>query len=188
VVTARPVKGTVQVGARASHSMRQLRRSTKDRAEHVMIVDLVRNDLGRICRTGSVEVSELYEVQRWADLWHAHSTVTGRLGRGISLDQLLRAVLPGGSVTGAPKIAAVQTLTLLEPVGRGPSMGAMGWIGAGGDVRLGLTIRTAAWDATDPGGPQVAVWAGGGVTWSSDPAAEVAEAWAKVGPLLHRLE
>jgi len=147
----------------------------------VMIVDLVRNDLGRVATTGSVRVDELYAVRRWCDLWQAESVVSARLAAGVGLAGLLRAVCPAGSVTGAPKLAAVDTIARLEPVGRGPSMGALGWVAAD-RVDLGLTIRTVALDEQ-----RAHVWAGGGVTWGSDPAAEVAEAAAKAAPLLAAL-
>src|SRR6185437_10077077 len=92
---------------------------------------------------GSVRVDELFAIRRWAHLWQAESTVSAELADGIALADLLRAVFPGGSLTGAPKLAALDLLGALEPVGRGPSMGAIGWIGPGG-IDLGLSIRTVA--------------------------------------------
>jgi para-aminobenzoate synthetase component 1 len=170
----RPIKGTRPATA-AGH--RELLTSGKERAEHVMIVDLERNDVARVARTGSVQVDELYAIRRWCGLWQAESTVSADVAPGAGLVELLRALCPGGSVTGAPKLAALGQIAALEPVGRGPSMGAFGWIGAG-RVDLGLTIRTAAVaDAT------LHLWAGGGITWGSDPDAEVAEAAAKAAPL-----
>jgi para-aminobenzoate synthetase component 1 len=124
-----------------------------------------------------VRVDELYAVRRWCDLWQAESVVSAPLTGPVSLAEVLRAVCPGGSVTGAPKRAALQQISALEPVGRGVSMGALGWVGPD-HVDLGLTIRTVAVDAT-----RVHVWAGGGITWGSDPYAEVAEAYAKAAPL-----
>src|SRR3712207_309075 len=150
---------------------------SKERAEHVMIVDLERNDLAMLPGAGPVTVDELYAVRRWCDLWQAESTVSAPLTGPASLADLLRAVCPGGSVTGAPKRAAVEHIARLEPVGRGVSMGALGWVGTG-HVDLGLSIRTVAVDATS-----VHVWAGGGITWGSDPQEEVAEAAAKAAPL-----
>ena len=173
-VTTEPIKGT-------SRDAGALRASLKDRAEHVMIVDLERNDLARVTVPGTVAVEELYALRGWAGLWHAHSTVTGVLRPGAGVLDVLPAVLPGGSVTGAPKHAACQLLAKLEPVGRGPAMGAMGfWCAEGLD--LGLTIRTVA-VADD----EVHMWAGGGITWGSDPLAEVAEAHAKAAPVLAAL-
>jgi len=174
VVLTRPIKGT-RPATRAGRA--QLLASPKERAEHVMIVDLERNDLARVARTGSVEVTELFAVRRWCDLWQAESEVTARLAEDVDLTALLRAVCPGGSVTGAPKLAALRQIADLEPVGRGASMGALGWIDHD-KIDLGLTIRTVAVDAE-----RVHLWAGGGITWGSDPEAEVAEADAKAAPL-----
>jgi para-aminobenzoate synthetase component 1 len=165
-VATAPIKGT-------AHDPARLRGSEKDRAEHVMIVDLERNDLARVTRAGSVAVERLYDLQSWAGLWHASSTVAGVLAAGVGTADVLRALLPGGSVTGAPKHAACRLLASLEPVGRGPAMGALGLVWPGG-LDLGLTIRTVA--AVDG---RLHLWAGGGITWGSDPRAEVEEAHAK---------
>ncbi|RZU75778.1 para-aminobenzoate synthetase component 1 [Micromonospora kangleipakensis] len=173
-LVTRPIKGTRPATAAGR---RELLASAKERAEHVMIVDLERNDLARVARTGSVRVDELFAVRRWCDLWQAESTVSAAAADGLGLAELLRAVCPGGSVTGAPKLAALDRIAALEPVGRGASMGAFGWVGSG-RIDLGLTIRTAAADAD-----RLHVWAGGGITWGSDPAAEVAEAAAKAAPV-----
>jgi len=170
----RPIKGTRPATATGRA---QLLRSAKERAEHVMIVDLERNDLARVAQVGSVRVDELYGIRRWCGLWQAESTVSARLVDGTGLAALLAAIFPGGSVTGAPKLAALDVIAALEPVGRGPSMGAIGWVGPD-RVDLGLTIRTVAAD-----GERLHLWAGGGITWSSDPRAEVAEAAAKAAPL-----
>jgi para-aminobenzoate synthetase component 1 len=177
-ITTRPIKGTVPVGPGARDA---LRASAKDRAEHVMIVDLERNDLARVARTGSVQVEQLYDLAQWAGLWHAHSTVAAELAPGVGVVDVLRAVLPGGSVTGAPKFAACGLLAGLEPVGRGPAMGAFGLVSAG-RLDLGLTIRTIAADDD-----RVHLWAGGGITWGSDPEQEVAEAHAKAAPVIAAL-
>ena len=177
-ITTVPIKGTARI---APGSDVALRASEKDRAEHVMIVDLERNDLSRVCRTGSVRVEELYALYEWSGLWQASSTVAGRLEDGVGTLEVLRALLPGGSVTGAPKRAACTLLADLEPVGRGPAMGALGVVTTGG-MDLGLTIRTVAAD-----GDRVHLWAGGGITWSSDPAAEVEEAHAKAAPVVRAL-
>lgn len=173
-LVTRPIKGTRPA---TEAGRRELLASAKERAEHVMIVDLERNDLARVARTGSVRVDELFAVRRWCDLWQAESTVSAAPADGLGLAALLRAVCPGGSVTGAPKLAALAQIADLEPVGRGAGMGALGWVGPG-RVDLGLTIRTAAADAE-----RLHLWAGGGITWGSDPAAEVAEAAAKAAPV-----
>jgi para-aminobenzoate synthetase component 1 len=177
-VTTVPVKGTLPVTDGAEQ---RLRASGKDRAEHVMIVDLERNDLARVARTGSVEVEQLYALTQWSGLWHAGSRVAAELADGVTALDVVRALAPGGSVTGAPKRAAWSLLGDLEPVGRGPSMGALGVLHAGG-LDLGLTIRTAAVDEGS-----VHLWAGGGITWGSDAEQEVAEAHAKAAPVVAAL-
>jgi para-aminobenzoate synthetase component 1 len=174
-ITTAPIKGT-------STEPEALLRSRKDRAEHVMIVDLERNDLARVTRPGSVQVEELYALSDWAGLWHASSLVTGRLDAGVRTEDVLRALLPGGSVTGAPTHAACGLLAGLEPVGRGPTLGAFGFLWPGGMDR-GLTIRTVA-----AAQGRVHLWAGGGITWGSDPATEVAEAHAKAAPVQAALQ
>ena len=177
-ITTVPIKGTLPV---TPGSREELLASPKDRAEHIMIVDLERNDLARVARTGSVEVERLYELADWSGLWQAASTVAARLRADVAMIDVLAALLPGGSVTGAPKRAACSLLAGLEPVGRGPSMGALGLLWPGG-LDLGLTIRTIA--ATED---TVHLWAGGGITWGSDPQSEVEEAHAKAAPVLRAL-
>ena len=173
-VITRPIKGTRPATAAGR---RELLASAKERAEHVMIVDLERNDLSRLPGLGPVTVDELFAVRRWVDLWQAESVVSAPIETGIDLAGLLRAVCPGGSVTGAPKLAALDEIARLEPVGRGVSMGAVGWVGPD-HLDLGLSIRTVAVD-----GSHVHAWAGGGITWDSDPTAEVDEAAAKAAPI-----
>jgi para-aminobenzoate synthetase component I len=173
-VTTRPIKGT-RPATPAGRA--QLLASAKERAEHVMIVDLERNDLARLPGAGPVVVDELFAVRRWCGLWQAESTVSAAVRGPLDLPSLLRAMCPGGSVTGAPKVAALTEIARLEPVGRGVGMGALGWVGFDG-LDLGLTIRTVAVD-----GSRLHVWAGGGITIGSDPGAEVAEAAAKSAPL-----
>ena len=172
-VITRPIKGTRPATARGR---RELLASAKERAEHVMIVDLERNDLARL-GVGAVRVDELFAVRRWCGLWQAESVVSAPIERPVGLADLLRALCPGGSVTGAPKRAALQEIARLEPVGRGVSMGALGWVGTD-HVDLGLSIRTVAVD-----GARVHLWAGGGITIDSDPQAEVDEAVAKAAPM-----
>ena len=173
-ITTVPIKGTAS-------ERDVLQASAKDRAEHVMIVDLERNDLARVTRPGSVVVEDLYALSEWSGLWHASSVVSGQLVDGARPADVLAALLPGGSVTGAPKHAACSLLGSLEPVGRGPAMGAFGFLWPGG-LDLGLTIRTVALSEG-----RVHLWAGGGITWGSDPATEVAEAHAKAAPVQRAL-
>jgi para-aminobenzoate synthetase component 1 len=172
-----PIKGTRPLG-RAD----ELRASEKDAAEHVMIVDLERNDLSRVCEPGTVRWPELMVTRELAGVEHMVSTVDGRLREGVGLAEILRATFPGGSVTGAPKVAAVDHIARLEPVGRGASMGALGRIRGNGDFDLALTIRTLA-----VAEGAVHLWVGGGVVWDSDPATEVEESWTKARPLLQAL-
>jgi para-aminobenzoate synthetase component 1 len=172
-----PIKGT-----RPRGDALELSRSTKDAAEHVMIVDLERNDLGRICEPGSVSWPELMEGRQLAGVEHLVSTVEGTARADLGLAETLAALFPGGSVTGAPKIAALDHINALEPVGRGASMGALGTVWPNGDFQLALTIRTFA--IVDR---RIHLWVGGGVVWDSDPAAEVEESWVKARPLLEAL-
>ena len=169
-----PIKGTRPAG-----SSGVLATSLKDAAEHVMIVDLERNDLSRVCVAGSVRWPELMTVRALAGVEHMVSTVEGTLRDGVGLAELLTATFPGGSITGAPKIAAVDLIAALEPVGRGASMGALGQVYGNGDLDLALTIRTFA-----VAGERIHLWVGGGVVWDSDPAGEVEESWVKARPLL----
>ncbi|HXG76351.1 MAG TPA: anthranilate synthase component I family protein [Gaiellaceae bacterium] len=172
-----PIKGT-----RAQGGAAELASSEKDAAEHVMIVDLERNDLARVCEAGSVRWPELMATRPLAGVEHMVSTVEGTLREGVGLAEILAATFPGGSVTGAPKIAAVDVIAELEPVGRGASMGALGVVRGNGDFELALTIRTFA--LADG---RIHLWVGGGVVWDSDPAAEVEESWTKARPLLAAL-
>jgi para-aminobenzoate synthetase component 1 len=144
-----------------------------------MIVDLERNDLSRVCVPGSVHWPQLMVAEPLAGVEHLVSTVEGELCTGVGLAELLEATFPGGSVTGAPKIAAVDLIAAIEPVGRGASMGALGRVHGNGDVELALTIRTFA--IADG---RVHLWVGGGIVWDSDPREEVEESLTKAQPLL----
>jgi anthranilate/para-aminobenzoate synthase component I len=154
-------------------------RSEKDDAEHVMIVDLERNDLARVCEPGSVVWPELLAERALAGVNHLVATVEGRLREDVGLTELLEAVLPGGSVTGCPKVAALDLIAALEPVGRGAAMGALGRVHPNGDLDLALTIRTFA--VADGA---VHLWVGGGIVADSDPGDEVEESLVKARPLL----
>jgi para-aminobenzoate synthetase component 1 len=178
----RPIKGTRPRGKDAASDgelARGLLASAKDLAELTMIVDLERNDLSRVCQPGSIRWPELMETHALAGVEHMVSTVEGTLRPDVGFAEILEATFPGGSVTGAPKIAAVDLIAELEPVGRGASMGAVGRVYGNGDFDLALTIRTFA--IADGA---IHLWVGGGVVWDSDPAAEVEESWTKAGPLL----
>jgi para-aminobenzoate synthetase component 1 len=172
-----PIKGTRPLGAGA-----ELEASPKDAAEHTMIVDLERNDLARVCEPGSVRWPRLRERRAMAGVEHLVSTVEGTLREDATLPDILAATFPGGSVTGAPKIAALDEIARHEPVGRGASMGALGAIWPDGYFNLSLTIRTFA-IADD----RIHLWVGGGIVADSDPAAEVEESWVKARPLLEAI-
>ncbi len=182
LVATDPIKGTRPRGKdrRQDRALaRELMESAKDRAENVMIVDVLRNDLGRVCRPGSVRVPRLCRLERTAAVQHLVSTVTGRLAAGRDPFDLLAASFPGGSITGAPKIRAMEILEALEPVRRGPYTGALGWIGPDGAMATSILIRTFVAD-----GRRLSLHVGGGITWRSDPAAEWDETVAKAaGPL-----
>jgi para-aminobenzoate synthetase component I len=177
VIRTLPIKGTRPLGEAA-----ELRESEKDAAEHVMIVDLERNDLSRVSLPGSVRWPELMATRRLAGVEHMVSTVEGTLRPEAGLAEILAATFPGGSVTGAPKIAAVDLIAALEPVGRGASMGALGRVHGNGDFDLALTIRTFA--VADG---RIHLWVGGGIVWDSDPEAEIEESWTKARPLLEAI-
>lgn len=182
LVTTDPIKGTRPRGRTPDEDRalaRELLASAKDRAENVMIVDVLRNDLGRVCRPGSVRVPRLCRLERTAAVQHLVSTVTGCLDRGRDPFDLLAAAFPGGSITGAPKIRAMELLETLEPVRRGPYTGALGWIGPDGTMATSILIRTFVAD-----GARLTLHVGGGITWRSNPAAEWQETVAKAaGPL-----
>ena len=181
-VATDPIKGTRPRGRDRTEDRalaRELLASAKDRAENVMIVDVVRNDLGRVCIPGSIRVPRLCRLERAAAVQHLVSTVTGRLATGMDAFHLLAASFPGGSITGAPKIRAMQLLEGMEPVRRGPYTGAAGWIGADGAMQTSILIRTLVAD-----GARLTLHVGGGITWRSDPADEWEETVAKAhGPL-----
>jgi para-aminobenzoate synthetase component 1 len=181
-VTTNPIKGTRPRGRTRAQDRalaRELLSSAKDRAENVMIVDVLRNDLGRVCRPGSVRVPRLCRLERTAAVQHLVSTVTGQLRAGCGPFELLAASFPGGSITGAPKIRAMELLETLEPVRRGPYTGALGWIGPDGAMATSILIRTFVAD-----GRRLTLHVGGGITWGSDPQAEWDETVAKAaGPL-----
>jgi para-aminobenzoate synthetase component I len=165
------IKGTRPLGEHVE--------GAKDEAEHVMIVDLERNDLSRVCEPGSIRWPELMVERELAGVTHLVSLVEGRLREDVGLAEILEATFPGGSVTGAPKLAALDEIARLEPVGRGASMGALGTIRGNGDFELALTIRTFA-----VAEERIHLWVGGGIVWDSDPAEEIEESWTKARPLL----
>jgi len=174
VARSAPIKGTRPAGRRA-----ELAASAKDRAENVMIVDLVRNDLGRVCRAGSVRVAALADVRAMAGVWHLVSEVEGELADGVGDADLVRAAFPPGSVTGAPKLAALDVIAELESTGREAYTGAIGFASPLAGLELSVAIRT--FEIRDD---RIWLGAGGGIVADSDGAGEAREAAAKAAPLL----
>jgi para-aminobenzoate synthetase component I len=170
-IVTRPIKGTRPL---AEGMDRELRESMKDQAELNMIVDLERNDLGRICRIGSVEVVEARAIEAHPTLYHGVATIRGTLRDGVGFVDLLRATFPGGSVTGAPKIRAMEIIDELEPVVRGPYCGAIGWLDSSGNMQFNVAIRTMVAQAG-----KIYIPVGGGIVADSDPAAEYEETLVK---------
>lgn len=184
----RPIKGTRPRGCDAVQDAAlaaELLASPKDRAENLMIVDLMRNDLARVCRPGTVRVPELFAVESFANVHHLVSTVTGLMQAGRGAADLLRAAFPPGSITGAPKIQAMKVIASLEPP-RGPYCGAIFWAGVDGAFDSSVLIRTAACVETVEGW-QVEAQAGAGLVADSDPVAERLETEAKISALLAAL-
>jgi para-aminobenzoate synthetase component 1 len=184
-VTTRPIKGTrprARDGELDAALADDLATSVKDRAENVMVVDLERNDLGRVCRPGSVVVDELARVEEHPTVWHLVSTVRGELADGVGWGRLFAATFPSGSITGAPKLAAMRIIEELEPVRRGWYCGAIGFL-APGAARLSVAIRTATLQRDGT----VDYGAGGGIVADSDPDAEVAESLDKAAAFLRAI-
>ncbi|WP_405800672.1 chorismate-binding protein [Streptomyces sp. NBC_01506] len=175
-VESGPIKGTGRTAADLLE---------KDHAENVMIVDLVRNDLGRVCATGSVTVPALCAVEPHPGLVHLVSTVRGELAAGAGWSELLAATFPPGSVTGAPKSSALKIIEALETAPRGPYCGAVGWVDADrGTAELAVGIRTFWIERHPPLGPVVRFGTGAGITWGSDPEREWQETELKASRLL----
>ena len=170
-VETRPIKGT---RPRVAGGADELAASAKDAAEHLMIVDLERNDLGRIAETGTVTVDDLGYVVELPALYHKVSRVSAKPRAGVGYAELLRATFPGGSITGAPKLRAMQIIDELEPARRGPYCGALGYFGANGALDLAIAIRIGVLV-----GNELRVHVGGGIVADSDPAAELAETEVK---------
>ncbi|MGE0399795.1 MAG: anthranilate synthase component I family protein [Kofleriaceae bacterium] len=162
-IETRPIKGTHTHGE-------ALAASTKDAAEHLMIVDLERNDLGRIAQTGSVVVDDLGYIVELPSLYHKVSRISARPRAGVGFGTLLRAMFPGGSITGAPKVRAMEIIDELEPARRGPYCGAFGYFGARGAFDLAIAIRIGVLKSDE-----LRIHVGGGIVADSDPAAELAE-------------
>ena len=184
-VRAEPIKGTrprSTDSTRNKAQRRALQESVKDRAENVMIVDLLRNDLSKVCRPHSVEVPRLCAVESFAAVHHLVSTITGQLRAECDALDVLRACFPGGSITGAPKRRTMQLIAALEPHRRGVYCGAIGYLSRDGGMDLNIAIRTLVYD-----GRRICGWAGGGIVADSTCAEEYLETFDKVRPLLQTL-
>jgi len=161
----------------------------KERAEHIMLIDLERNDLGRVCVPGSVEVDELMTVESYAHVHHIVSNVRGRLRADATPGAVVRAVFPGGTITGCPKVRCMQVIAELEGEGRGAYTGAFGWLNRDGDLDLNILIRSAELEAdeADEAGAVLRFRTGGGIVADSDPQRELDETRAKARGMLRAL-
>lgn len=188
-VRTRPIKGTRPRGATPAEDAAlaaELEASDKDRAENLMIVDLMRNDLARVCEPGSVEVTALNVVEGFPNVWHLVSTVEGDLAEGRDLADLIAAAFPPGSITGAPKHQAMRVIAELEPGPRGPWCGSLFRIDPDGTMDSSVLIRTAAF-VESPDGWRWRALAGAGITADSDPVSERLETEAKISGLRQAL-
>jgi anthranilate synthase component 1 len=189
VVETRPIAGTRPRfdGDDDAARIRDLVGNPKERAEHVMLIDLERNDLGRICQAGSVEVDELMSVESYAHVHHIVSNVRGRLHGDATPGEVIRAVFPGGTITGCPKVRCMQIIAELEGAGRGAYTGAMGWLNRDGDLDLNILIRSAEVEECASGGSLVRFRTGAGIVADSDPQRELDETRAKARGMLRAL-
>jgi para-aminobenzoate synthetase len=181
-VQAEPIKGTRARRDDANHDAEaaaELAADAKERAENLMIVDLLRNDLHRVCRAGSVSVPALFEVRSWATVHQLVSVVTGSLAGGMGPVDVLRACFPGGSMTGAPKVRTMEILDDLEQGPRGVYSGAIGWLGLNGAMDTAIVIRSIVLQTSGPHAGRATFGVGGAITALSDPAAEYAETLLK---------
>lgn len=185
-VVTRPIKGTRPRGKTEKEDQRlktELEGSSKDRAELLMITDLERNDLGRVCRPGSVEVTELRRIESFSNVHHQVATIRGELAPDKDVIDLLRATFPGGSITGAPKVRAMQIIQELEPDPRNVYCGAIGFLSLNGKAQFNVAIRTMVIkDRT------AHFWAGGGIVADSDPEAEYEETLTKAQGMMESLQ
>jgi para-aminobenzoate synthetase component 1 len=186
IVETKPIKGTrprKQDSAEDRQQIEMLETSEKDRAENLMIVDLLRNDIGKTCKKGSVNVSKLFAVETYSTVHHLVSTVTGELDENQHALDLLKSCFPGGSITGAPKIRAMEIIEELEPNRRGVYCGAIGYIGFDGNMDTNIAIRTLVHSENS-----IRFWAGGGIVNDSAVAEEYQECFDKASALLNLLQ
>ncbi|HEX2517928.1 MAG TPA: chorismate-binding protein, partial [Castellaniella sp.] len=185
-VTIRPLAGTRKRGTSQEEDLRleqELMADPKERAEHVMLIDLARNDIGRVAKTGTVEVTDTMTIERYSHVMHLVSNVRGELNDGMSNIDVLRATFPAGTLTGAPKVRAMEIIDELEPVRRGIYGGAAGYLSYGGEMDLAIAIRTGI--IRDG---MLYVQAAAGIVADSDPEKEYQETEAKARALLRAAE
>lgn len=185
-VETRPIKGTRPRSAEPAEdaaNKAELQASLKDRAENLMIVDLLRNDIGKSCAPGAVSVQQLFALESFANVHHLVSTITGQLAPEKTALDLLRGCFPGGSVTGAPKLRAMQIIEELEPHRRGLYCGAIGYIGFDGNMDTNIVIRTGVYS-----GGEFRFWAGGGIVADSELEKEYRETWDKASSMLQLMQ
>ena len=185
-VTLRPIAGTRPRGANPEDDARiaeELRADPKERAEHVMLIDLGRNDVGQVAQVGSVKVTEVMAVERYSHVMHIVSNVEGRIAPGLDALDVLKASFPAGTVTGAPKVRAMQLIDEFEPVRRGIYSGAVGYLGFNGDMDVAIAIRTAVLKDR-----RLHVQAAAGIVADSDPQSEWQETQHKARALLKAAE
>jgi anthranilate synthase component 1 len=189
LVETRPIAGTRPrfEGDDDAARVRELVGNPKERAEHIMLIDLERNDLGRVCAPGSVEVDELMTVESYAHVHHIVSNVRGRLRGGATPGATIRAVFPGGTITGCPKVRCMQVIAELEGQGRGAYTGAFGWLNRDGDMDLNILIRSAELEGGADGSGVLRFRTGGGIVADSDPQRELDETRAKARGMLRAL-
>ena len=185
-VETRPIKGTRPRAVDASQDQKHaevLQNSPKDRAENLMIVDLLRNDISKVCETGSVRADNLFALESFANVHHLVSTVTGTLRQGMAAIDLLKACFPGGSITGAPKLRSMEIIEELEPNRRGIYCGAIGYIGFDGNMDTNIAIRTAIYSHQE-----MRFYAGGGIVADSECEKEYRETWDKASSMLQLVQ
>jgi anthranilate/para-aminobenzoate synthase component I len=186
LISTKPIKGTRPRGEDAKEDLaivEELQQNGKERAENLMIVDLMRNDFTKVCESNSVTVPKLFDVETYATVHQLVSTVTGKLRVGFDAISALEAAFPGGSMTGAPKFRAVEIIGELEQGKRGVYSGVAGYLGDNGSADFGMVIRSLVFDAG-----RITLGVGGGITIDSDPEAELAETKLKAKALLGALK